>query len=104
MITCIQNKFFYICFCTVYIYYVYINTNIYKFCLYIKYHIWYKLWEYKYVHVNIFKIYTVYVCIYIYIINIHSTHTYIMQTKTCILDVINRDLSFDSTNIIVCYY
>ncbi len=31
-----------------------------------------------YKHVNIFKIYTVCVCIYIYIINIHSTHTYIM--------------------------
>ncbi len=29
-------------------------------------------------------------CIYIYIINIHSTHTYIMQTKTLILDAINR--------------
>ncbi len=29
-------------------------------------------------HVNIFKIYTVCVCIYIYMINIHSTHTYIM--------------------------
>ncbi len=44
-----------------------------------------------YIHVNIFKIYTV--CVYIYIyINIHSTHTYIMQAKTFILDV------FDSTN------
>ncbi len=36
-----------------------------------------------YIHVNIFKIYT-YMCvsIYIHIINIHSTHAYIMQTKT----------------------
>ncbi len=31
------------------------------------------------------------VCIYIYIINKRSTHTYIMQTKTFILDAINRD-------------
>ncbi len=45
-----------------------------------------------YIHVNIFNIYTVYVCIYIYIINIHSTHTYtyIMYTKTLILDAINH--------------
>ncbi len=35
-------------------------------------------------HVNIFKIYTVCVCIYIHIINIHRTHTHIMQTKTFI--------------------
>ncbi len=42
------------------------------------------------IDVNIFKIYTACVCIYIYIINIHKTHTYIMQTKTFILDAINR--------------
>ncbi len=41
-------------------------------------------------YVNIFNIYTVCVCIYLYI-NIHRTHTYIMQTKTFILDAINRD-------------
>ncbi len=41
-------------------------------------------------HVNIFKIFAVCVCIYICIINIHSTHSYIMQRKTCILDAINR--------------
>ncbi len=35
-------------------------------------------------------------CFYICIINIHSTHTYIMQTKTFILDAIHW---FDSTNI-----
>ncbi len=29
-------------------------------------------------------------CIYIYIINIHNTHTYITQTKTFILDAINH--------------
>ncbi len=34
-----------------------------------------------YIHVNIFKIYTECVCIYIYILNKHSTHTYIMQQK-----------------------
>ncbi len=45
--------------------------------LYIKYIcIWYKLYEYKYIHVNIFKIYAVCVCIYLYIINIHNTHIY----------------------------
>ncbi len=42
-----------------------------------------------YKHVNIFKVYTVCVCIYINIINIHSAHTYIMKTKL-ILDAINR--------------
>ncbi len=33
-----------------------------------------------------------YMCvyIYIYIINIHSTHTYFMYTKTFILDAINH--------------
>ncbi len=46
--------------------------------------------QYKCINVNIFKIYTVCLCIYKYIINIHSTHTYIMQTKTFILDVINH--------------
>ncbi len=43
-----------------------------------------------YIHVNIFNIYTVCVCIYMYIINEHSTHTYIMYVKTFILDAINR--------------
>ncbi len=42
--------------------------------------------------------------LYIYIINIHSTHTYIMQTKTFILDAINHDYSFDSTNIYISVY
>ena len=42
------------------------------------------------------------VCIYIYIkIIIHSTHTYIMQTQTFILDAINRDEFFPSTNIFI---
>ncbi len=85
----IQNKSF--CLpniyeCTVYMYYVYINTHtcmyIFKkkvLCLYNKnIYIIYKLFKYKYIYVNIFKIYTVCVCIYIYIINIHSTHPYIM--------------------------
>ncbi len=43
------------------------------------------------IHVNIFKIYTECVCIYIYIINKRSTHTYIMQTKMFILDAIKHD-------------
>ncbi len=29
-------------------------------------------------------------CVYVYIINIHKTHKYIMQTKTCILYAIKR--------------
>ncbi len=32
----------------------------------------------------------VYLYVYLYIINIHRAYTYIMQTKTFILDVINR--------------
>ncbi len=53
-------------------------------------YIYNKLYEYKYIHVNIFKIYSVCVCIYICIINIHSTHIYYVK-KTFILDVINHD-------------
>ncbi len=37
--------------------------------------------------------------LYIYIINIHSTHTYIMQTKLC-----KHDYSFDSPNIYISVY
>ncbi len=40
-----------------------------------------------YIHVNVKK-YIPYVCVFI--INKHSTHTYIMYTKTFILDAINR--------------
>ncbi len=40
---------------------------------------------------EIFSKYILYVCIYIDIINLHSTHTYIMQIKTFILDAINRN-------------
>ncbi len=40
-------------------------------------------------------------CIYKYIINLHRTHTYIMQIKTFVLDVINRNYSFDSTYIYI---
>ncbi len=55
-----------------------------------------QLYEYKYEHVNAWKYFKNihYMCvylIYIYIINIHRTHAYIMQTKTFILYVINRD-------------
>ncbi len=47
--------------------------------LYIKY-IYYneKISKYKYLHVNIFKMYALFGCIYLYIINIHNIHTYIM--------------------------
>ncbi len=48
----------------------------------------------------IFKIYTEWVCIYIYII---KNRTQILVKQTFILDAINRDKSFDSTNCnIVC--
>ncbi len=35
------------------------------------------------------------VCFYIYIVNIHSTHTVNYVKKTFILDAINRDQLFD---------
>ncbi len=41
-----------------------------------------------YMEINIFKIYTVCMRIYMYIINIHSTHIYYVN-KTFILDAIN---------------
>ncbi len=41
------------------------------------------------------------VCIYIYIINIHSTHTYVMYTKTFILDVINHLIALNDTDMII---
>ncbi len=42
-------------------------------------------------HVHIFKLYTVCVCLYIHNKYTQYTHIlYIMQTKTFILDVINR--------------
>ncbi len=74
-------------------------------------YIQYKLNEYKYIHINIFKIYTVCVCIYIYVINIHSTRTYIMLTKYFILDAINRLTALatitknqDKNNICIAYF
>ncbi len=73
---------------TVHIFSVYINTNT---CIYLRkicyvhmlnifmYNIKYKNMNiYKCINVNIFKIDTVCVCIYVYIINIYSKHTYIM--------------------------
>ncbi len=36
---------------------------------------------YMQIHVNIFKIYAVCVCLYIYIINIHSTYTILCKQK-----------------------
>ncbi len=58
--------------------YMYLHVYIYIYIIYIIKHIFL-----KYIHLC--------VCIYIYIINIHSTNTYIMQTKTIILDAINHD-------------
>ncbi len=70
---------------TVYIYYVHINTHT---CMYIFVKICYHyilnifiddhLYDYEYIHVNIFKVYAVCVVFYICIINIHSTHTHVM--------------------------
>ncbi len=46
-------------------------------CLYYKYiYMLYKLYEYKYIHVNIFEIYTVCVCIYID--NKGTQHTHLL--------------------------
>ncbi len=44
-----------------------------------------------YKHIFFLNIYMHVFVFYIYIINIHSVHAYIMYTKTFILDVINRD-------------
>ncbi len=41
-------------------------------------------------NVNIFKIYTEFVCIYIYIITIHSKHTHILCKQKLSLDVIQK--------------
>ncbi len=43
------------------------------------------------IDMQIFSKYLLYVCIYIYIIKKHRTHTHIMQTKTFIFGAINRD-------------
>ncbi len=64
------------CVCTVYIYYVSINTHECIRCI---------IYNMNYMHVNIFKIYTVCVFLYIYII----MYIFIIYTKTLILDVIN---------------
>ncbi len=60
--------------------------------LYIKYIlILYKLYEYKYIHVNIFKIYT---CMFVYlsIHNKYTQHTHMYYVKNnFILDAVNRD-------------
>ncbi len=83
-----------ICVCALYIYYVYINTHT---CMYIYFRKMLSLYEYKYRHVNTCKYFQNVYCmyeylytLYIHIINIHRTHTYIMQTKTFILYAINR--------------
>ncbi len=72
--------------CAVYIYYVYINTNTCMYTLKKNVYILNTL-IYNNMYTYILKIYTVCVCIYIYI---NSTHTYIMLIKTFNLDVINR--------------
>ncbi len=69
-----------------YIYYVGLYINI--FIHSIKYN---NINISMYIQICFFKIYTECVCIYIYIINKHSTHTYIMYTNTFILDEISHD-------------
>ncbi len=93
--------------CTVYIYYVYIYIYIYIYIYKYKTHtcIYFRKIGYVYIlnafvynriyinidrHVNIFKIYTVCVYIYIHIINIHRTHTY-YANKNIYLYVINHN-------------
>ncbi len=73
--------------CTVYIYYVYINTHtcIYIFKknmshLYIKYiYIWYNLYEYKYIYVNTCKYFQnmCCMCVSLYMHNKYTQHTHI---------------------------
>ncbi len=77
------------CVYCVYLLCIYINTHscMYTFhknmlCLYFKF-----IYNINYINTNIdniFKIYTVCMCIYIYIIHLHRRHTYIKQTKTVI--------------------
>ncbi len=101
----IQNKSYClhnICVCAMYIYYVYINTHtcmyIFKkniLCLYI-----FNIFIYDIIYLNIniymeiFSKYMLYVCLYIYIINIHSTHIHILCKQKLLfwmrLIVINR--------------
>ncbi len=96
--------------CTVYIYYVYIyiyiDTHIQHIFkknmlrLYIKYiYIWYNLYEYKYKHAYIFKIYAVCGCLYIYIRNIHSTHIYYVNKNFFWMRLITINLL---TTLILC--
>ncbi len=81
----IQNKFFYIvCVCTVYIYYVYINTHTCMFIfkknmlrLYIKYI--YTLYQlYKYIHLNTCKYFQnrCCMCVCLYIHNKYTQYTH----------------------------
>ncbi len=63
-------------------------------CLYNKYiYIWYKLYEYKYLHVNAGKYFQniCCMCVHLNIHNKHTQYTHIMYTKTFILDAINHD-------------
>ncbi len=81
----------------VYFYSLYINkhTCMYIFqknmpCLYIKYiYLEYKLYEYKYIHVNTCTYFQNIYCFYMYIINKRRTHIY-YANKTLILYAINH--------------
>ncbi len=74
--------------CVYCVYLLYINTHT---CMYIfkkmlrlynTYDTFYmNINKYMKKHVNIFKIYAVCVCLYIYIINIHSTHTHLIYKQ-----------------------
>ncbi len=58
-------------------------------CLYIKYIILHKLYEYENGHIDIFNIYCM--CVYLCIHNTYTQKTYTMQTIFFILDAINHD-------------
>ncbi len=64
---------------------VYISDKLYFYILNIF------LYNLNYIYINIEKY--MYICVYLFINNKYTqnTHTYIMQTKTFILDEINRD-------------
>ncbi len=70
--------------------------GVYLLCMYINVHSYSIYFEniYLYLHVYIYIVYHFFLkdinaCVYI--INIQSTHTYIMETKTFILDAINHN-------------
>ncbi len=52
--------------------------------------IYYKLYQYKYIHVNTFSKYILYVCVFIYTKYTQYTHIYYVN-KNFLLDAIDHD-------------